>query len=288
MKLKKKIVALIITLISVALLGLVCLQVYMLNYAYQLELNIFKQNVNAALSSIVKKVEMREALKKMIKVTVGVKDKGPKQLALINMTSCDSLEADDEMIWKSRIPKTEKVEIDSGKIKFSLESPQRVRLRVLDSLGQVVKKIIYEERPAGSYQYALDDSSFVQGEVFFDFITDSSTFIMQLEEGKMHGLSPSAASDSQRRYIVERVLKDLSGFHRIPLLQRVNPVLLDSVVNETLQEKGIHTPFSYGVISAKSDSIILSDQTTYHQELLSSIYNTRLFHYDMFVEKNNI
>ena len=43
-------------------------------------------------------------------------------------------------------PKTEKVEIDSGKIKFSLESPQRVRLRVLDSLGQVVKKIIDEEK----------------------------------------------------------------------------------------------------------------------------------------------
>jgi two-component system, OmpR family, phosphate regulon sensor histidine kinase PhoR len=288
MKLKKQIVALIIILISVALLGLVCLQIYMLNHAYQLELNIFKQNVNSALSGIVKKVEMREALKKMIKVTVGMNEKGPKQMALINMTSCDTLETHEKLIWNTKIQNNENVKIDSGKIKFKLQKPQRVRLRVLDSLGQVIKNIMDEEKPAGMYQFAIDDSSLVQGAFFFDLITDSSTFIMQLKNGRMRGLSPSTVSNNERRYIVEHVLDDLSGFHRIPLLERLNPVLLDSVVNETLQEKGIHMPFSYGVISASNDSIILSDQITFHKELLTSNYKTRLFPYDMFVEKNNI
>jgi two-component system, OmpR family, phosphate regulon sensor histidine kinase PhoR len=288
MKLKKQIVALIIILISVALLGLVCLQIYMLNHAYQLELNIFKQNVNSALSGIVKKVEMREALKKMIKVTVGVNEKGPKQMALINMTSCDTLERHEKLIWNTKIQNNENVEIDSGKIKIKLKKPQRVRLRVLDSLGQVIKNIMDEEKPAGIYQFAIDDSSLVQGAFFYDLITDSSTFIMQLKNGRMSGLSPSAVSNNQRRYIVEHVLDDLSGFHRIPILERLDPVLLDSVVKETLLEKGIHTPFSYGIISSNIDSIILSDQITFHKELLTSNYKTRLFPYDIFVEKNNI
>ena len=288
MKLKKQIVALIITLISVALLGLMCLQVYMLNHAYKMELNIFKQNVNSALSSIVKKVEMREALKRMIKVTVGVNEKGPKKMALINMETYDSLETPEEMIWKTKIQKDEHVKIDSGKIKFRLKTPLRVRLGGLDSLGQVITKIMDEEKPAGNYQFAINDSSLAHDAFYFDFITDSSTFIMHLENGEMSGLSPIAASDSQRRYIVERVLQDLSGFHRIPLEERVSYAFLDSVVNETLNEKGIQTPFSYGVISANSDSIILSDQDTYRQELLDSNYKTRLFPYDIFVEKNNI
>ncbi len=288
MKLKKQIVILIITLISVALLGLVCLQVYMLNHAYRLELNIFKQNVNSALSSIVKKIEVREALTRMIKVTVGINKEGSEHLTLINMETCDSLKGRKEMIWKTKIKKNETVKFDSGKINFRLKTPQNARFRILDSLGQLVKKNIDEAKPAGKYQFAVEDSSLIQGAFSFDFNTDSSTFFMHLENGEMSGLSPTAASDSQRRYIVERVLQDLSGFHRVPLKERVNPTFLDSVINETLKEKGIHTSFTYGVISANNDSIILSNQKTYNQKLLNSDYKTRLFPYDIFVEKNNI
>ncbi|MBC8180441.1 HAMP domain-containing histidine kinase [candidate division KSB1 bacterium] len=260
----------------------------MLNHAYRLELNIFKQNVNSALSSIVKKIEVREALTRMIKVTVGINKEGSEHLTLINMETCDSLKGRKEMIWKTKIKKNETVKFDSGKINFRLKTPQNARFRILDSLGQLVKKNIDEAKPAGKYQFAVEDSSLIQGAFSFDFNTDSSTFFMHLENGEMSGLSPTAASDSQRRYIVERVLQDLSGFHRVPLKERVNPTFLDSVINETLKEKGIHTSFTYGVISANNDSIILSNQKTYNQKLLNSDYKTRLFPYDIFVEKNNI
>jgi len=288
MKLKKQTVTLIITLISVALLGLVCLQVYMLNHAYQLELNIFKQNVNSALSSIVKKVEVREALTRMIKVTVDINEEGAKQSALIKMEACDSLKGSNELIWKTKIKKYNNSHTDSSKINFRLKTPKRVQMLVQDSLGMFVNKFFKEEKPLQKHLRAIKDSSFINDTFFFDLNKDSSTFIMHLDSGKMGGLTHSAVSDSQRRYIVERVLQDMSGFHRIPLEERVNPTFLDSVINETLKEKGIHTPFTYGVISANNDSIILSDQKIFNSELLTSDYKTRLFPYDIFVDKNTI
>ena len=288
MKLRKKIVVLIITLISAALLGLVCLQVYMLNNAYRLELNIFKQNVNAALSAIVQKVETHEALKKVIKVKVGLNQEGSRKMALINMETCDSLVAPGEKKWETNIPKNDPFKIDSGMVKFSLETPQHVRLRIVDSLGQVVQKIIDEEKPAGNYEFAIKDSTLFHGALFFNFKTDSATYIINLEDGRKSAVMPKPASDNRRRKLVERVLWELDGISHVPIEKRIKPAFLDSVVHETLKEKGINTPAAYAVISVKNDSIIMAGQKSFDLELLKSDHKTRIFPYDIFFEKNDL
>src|SRR4030042_3457619 len=115
MKLKQKTVAAIIALISVALLGLMVLQIVVLNRAYQLELSIFEQNINSALSSIVQKLEMRETVSKIFKVTVGIDEAGPRRMAMININTTDALKTADDFCWVGEADKFKKDRVDSGK-----------------------------------------------------------------------------------------------------------------------------------------------------------------------------
>ena len=75
MKLHQKTVAFIITLITIALVGLGGIQVYLLNHAMKLEAQIFDQNVNLAMSSILQKLETRETLQSVF--TVGFDEDDP-------------------------------------------------------------------------------------------------------------------------------------------------------------------------------------------------------------------
>ena len=67
MKLNKKIVITILSLITFALAGLLGLQVFLLKHALELETRIFNQNVHSALDSIIKKLENQEALEAIAK-----------------------------------------------------------------------------------------------------------------------------------------------------------------------------------------------------------------------------
>ncbi len=288
MKLKRKIVVVIITLISVALFGLMVLQILLLQRAYQLELSIFKQNVNSALSSIVQKLETRETVAKIFKVTVGIENAGPQQLGVISINTTDSLKTADDFCWAGKTDKFQKVRLDSGKIIFQLDQPQYVRLRIIDSLGQQVKKILDEKKPAGNYTVAIDDSFSNSGSFFFSFNTDSETYVLHSSRKKFNGAVQTVSDDKSKRLLVERVLENLSQADHIPVEKRINPALLDTVVAETLREKGFTTPFVYGVISAPKDSVILVSEARFQKELAATRYKTRLFPHDVFLEKNDI
>ena len=288
MKLSKSKIITIIILISIALIGLLWLQIYILNHAINLEREIFSQNVNAALNSIIQKLESREALTRVFRVAVDMKKADKDKIAMIRLQTDDSLKIPDRLSWVSSQFREPQIEFDSNKVVFQLTSPQHVRLRILDSLGQEIVNLVNERKPAGKYEVKIPRTKIVKGTSIFNFVTDSSAYIMHLVDGCPDGVFQNMTVKETRRNIVEKVLDDLSANNQVPIEKRIDFALLDSVVHATMQEKGIQTPVAYGIISAEQDSIVLAKPGKYQNEISRSEYRARLFPHDIFVEKNDL
>lgn len=288
MKLSKTKIVTIIILISIALIGLLWLQISMLNHAIELEREIFQQNVNAALNSIVQKLETREALTRVFKLAIDLKKADKEKVAMIRFQADDSLKMPDQLFWVGEPFAEPQFKIEDNKVIFQLNSPRHVRLRILDSLGQELGSLLDESKPPGKYAIAIPKYEIGSGTFIVNFATDSAAYVMHLKNGTPSGIVQNMKVRENRRVIVEKVLDDLSAKNQNSIEKRINFAVLDSVVNATIKEKGILMPIAYGIISADQDSVALAKPAKYHSEISRSRFRARLFPHDVFVEKNDL
>ena len=288
MKLNKKIVITIVLLITTALIGLITLQIYLLNHAIKLETQIFQQNVNAALSNIVQKLETNETLTKILKVSVDLESRHKPPMAMIALQHTDSTSMEDEIFSAANLKMLPKIYIDSNKVVFNLDTKQHVYLRILDSLGREISKPIDEVKPAGKHEVELWDSKSYKGSYHLNFISDSTTYFMKIVDGRSCDLIKNPARKEKKRRIVEKVFNDLTFGKPAPITSRINPAMLDSILNVTLLEKGIQMPYAYGIVRAANDSLIIVKPKKLNADIRFSKYKTRLFPHDLFAEKNDL
>ena len=287
MKLNRKKVTTIILLISIALLGLICIQIYLLKNAYDLKLQAFNQNVNTALSNIVQSLENRESLAGIMRVSINQEMDSAKGLAIYNIVTEDSLFEKNVTIHRQKLFKPN-VKFEDKKIVFMLESPQRVRLRLLDSLGQKIEDLIDEQKPAGEHEVDISDPKFARGRFNFNFMSDSTTCLITLVNGEANWFSSELNSPGNRRIFVDKVMEELSDVKRIPITDRLLPDVLDSTIINHLDEQGIDMPFAYGVIPAQKDSLYFVKPVEFSNEIKSSLFRSQLFPTDIFVERNDL
>ena len=281
-----KTVALIVGLMSLALLGLIGIQLYLLDHAMELKKQAFRQNVNAALTSIVQQLETREMATKIFNVAVDVSPR--KGMAFFGMdVEQDSLRHLDSL-RVTVLREKPQFKIDSNRVWYNLPTPQHVRIILLDSLGHESVQVINEFKRAGKHQQDLRPYPFKKGAVFVSFSTDSASFVTKLRDGKMNEGVPPALSQTNRQMIVRRVLDDITTARFVPLETRVKPAVLDSLVNSTLNAKGIATAYAYGVIAASHDSLHFAKPAQYNGELKKSEFRSRLFPNDIFAAHDEL
>ena len=284
-----KTVALIVGLMSFALLGLIGIQLYLLDHAMELKKQAFRQNVNAALTSIVQQLEAREVATKVFNVAVNASP--GKQMAFIGMdVQHESLRQLDSVRVTGRVLLREnpQFKIDSNRVWYNLPTPQHVRIILLDSLGQESVQVTNEFKGAGKHEQDLRPYPFKKGAVFVSFTTDSTSFVAKMRDGKMHESLPPALLQENRQMIVRRVLDDITTARSIPFDARVKPAVLDSLVNSTLSAKGIATTYAYGVIAAPRDSLYLAKPAEYKGALKKSEFRSRLFPNDIFAAHDEL
>ncbi len=290
MKLSRKTIGAIIGVMSFALLGLIAIQLYLLDHALELKKQAFRQNVNAALSSIVQTLETGELVGKVLDVTAKVPQQ--KRVAIIGMkveSNTDSLNWIDSLVVAGRVvPKEPQIKIDGNKVRYNLATPQHVRLILFDSLGHKAIHVIDEFKPAGAHEVRLKSLPFRKGGVFASFTTDSSSFVARMDDQKIGGVIPEAISHEKRQFIVRKVLDDITRPHGVPFETRVEPAILDSLVNSTLNAKGIATTYAYGVVSVPRDSLRLAKPAKFTSELKRSEFRSRLFPNDIFAAENDL
>ncbi len=240
MKLKKKTVTTIIVLTTAALLGLICIQIYLLTNALKLKKQAFGQNVNAALATVVQKLETREAVTDIFKVSIEAEEEFTESTSSFYYSVNDSAK---QIKVKSRFirPPVPEVDLDNSKLTYSLPKAQYVRIMLLDSLGHVVEKVEDGYKTAGRHEIELKTSDPSVGQFNFNFTTDSSSYIMMMAKGHIQKQTGDLSSENSRLTLINRILKQWTESKREPVDSRVNMTLLDSLLEMALKEQG-HSP----------------------------------------------
>ncbi|MCG3120549.1 MAG: Adaptive-response sensory-kinase SasA [bacterium] len=279
----------IVALMSLALLGLIGVQLYLLDHAMELKKQAFRQNVNAAMSSIVQQLETKEMATKVFNVALNVAPRD--QMAVVgmhfehdNMLRSDSLRVTGRFMVKDQ----PQFKIDSNRVWYELPTAQHVRLALLDSLGQKSIQILNEFKPAGKHEQVLHSLPFKKGVVFLSFTTDSTSFVTKVRAGETNEIIPPPISSEKRQMIIRKVVDDITTAKFVPFEARVKPAILDSLIDATLNEKGIVTAYAYGVVSAPRDSLFLAKPAKFDGELKRSEFRSRLFPNDIFAAPDDL
>ena len=223
MKLNKKIVTIIITLITIALVGLVCLQIFILNRAVQLELQTFRQNVNSALNSVVQKLEVLETKNKTVKIVYSLNNKSGK-----NTTICDSTLFNNVTVFRNKTPDSCNIfppfKIDSNKIFYHVEGP----LNILDSLNsdnKVVDTLKHKKL------FRTEFANFPPGNrnVNVNLASDSTAYFIQVNSSQISDSALNRIPMVERQVLINKILDEMVV--KVDINDRIQPSILDSIVD---------------------------------------------------------
>ncbi|MBN2093024.1 HAMP domain-containing histidine kinase [candidate division KSB1 bacterium] len=288
MKPRKKIVAVIISLITLALVGLICWQIYILNHVFELEQESFRQNVNAALGSIIQKLEAHEVATKIFKISVAAEEKNATNLGIIYKTEPDSAKEFKGVVWmQTLLPREPFVHLNKKDLSIRLPEKQRIKIILVDSTGKETK-LINEVRTAGEFKIQIPDSLIKSGQYQLNIKTDSLFYFAQIINGEPAKILKSPSAIRRKQKLVEKVVDELTILPQIPITSRIDLADLDSLVNVTLAEKGITLPAAYGIMATANDSLIHIKPAIYQNQIRQSEFRSRLFPHDLFMEKNDL
>ena len=290
MKQKRKTMVVIIVLISAALLGLIWLQIVLLDRAFELKNQAFQQNVNSALNSIVHRLEEKEMVSKVIRVMIKADSNKPAQKIHreIKVLSTDVEFGDSSIVWNYKYSNIPRFDVEKGKFYYNLTSPQHVRLRILDTLGNEIEEVLNEYKPAGHYEMLIDTPSAKRGKTILNFLADSSSYNMIVVAGSKINFSSGLLSDEKKSTLINRILSQLTEIETQPIEARIQKAVLDSVVKTTLAENQINLPVEYGIHAIKQDTIKFAASSMSITSLKESKFRSRLFPGDPFYSQNDI
>ncbi|MGH7491308.1 MAG: sensor histidine kinase [bacterium] len=290
---KQKTMTAIILLITVALAGMVWMQIILLKKAFALAEQAFTQNVNTALSSMVGKLEDRETVSRVFSAMVKPMP-FQRVLAVQAHVDEDSLDlAGGGGAWQRPLA-APPVHFDpkTRDFSFTLSAPKRVRLRILDSLGRPLQAIIDEMKPPGDYHVQLDSTHAPGGDFIYNFNlgTDSSTYDVVFMGASQHGDHARWFSNEGREKIIHQVLDELTMIKRKPIESRIQAVVLDSIVQMVLQAQGLRLAHGYGVMdySGPRDSLKFATPAVHTAELQATPFRARLFPTDPLYQRSEL
>ncbi|MFH1843706.1 MAG: HAMP domain-containing sensor histidine kinase [bacterium] len=84
-----------------------------------------------------------------------------------------------------------------------------------------------------------------------------------------------------RTGLVHRVLENVSHLAKGPITDRLSTDRLDSLLASSLAEVGIETPYSFGIVANRPDTLLFASADGVHRQLRDSDYRTRLFPLDL-------
>lgn len=233
-------IRLISILISIAMIGLILAQLYWINSAFKLKEERFEESVNTALRNVVYKHEKKSAAAKISK-RFNFRKQGMRW-----MDKEDSLKSNAQFITDSHLDKKAyhlKPDRFNVKIVEELES---------DSAGVLVKRSrqkSYSSDSLGTSDMNFDDHLLKDGPMPLSFDTTA-------KNDRWFSRRSDVVNDIFDELISINIYNDYDD--------KINPPLLDSIMQNELKDKGITTRFRFGI----------TDQTgklLYHNDSLGDV-----------------
>lgn len=264
-KTEKRHIAIMITAISLALLGLISLQIYLLMESYEQKEQAFDRNVMNALNAVSHLIEKEEAAANIFTVAMepppilnGGKRKIKRILSKDTNHSHPNGGSRYSWIISDSIPK---------------QQGNQVRVEVFHSTGiDTVSSVIIQkkgksgpESQSYSYSYSTQDNKMQ----IRTSIGDSAAVILRDTTKKRRG------------EIVSKVVDKLFLMETLPIEQRLDTMKLNSMIKGSLSSVGISMPFSYRLTGGDQDSARGTNDSAASIDAPSKPYRTRLFPNDV-------
>lgn len=294
---RKRSIALIIGLMSFALLGVITMQLYFLNQSYQLQSELFDRSVNEALNNVVAKVTRHDALN-FLNAKTRLRNKANSALKSNALDNNSNVENN---VTKSLSKK--KLSYRQKKLAILRDSLRRLILNkkmddefdrltqggkfdlqfrfeeYTDELGITHQRITPElvkippysqKRKLHKYdtvRYIYSDPQFGKQIISVPHINAEWARVQdrKLKERQLNEVRKLLENDSLQntpqnngKTTVIANLAEEYGKYGEPLKLRLDPYWIDTLLRFELRNKGINLPFSYEVTLANKDSLIFS------------------------------
>jgi two-component system phosphate regulon sensor histidine kinase PhoR len=251
----------IITLIaSLALMGLIAIQVYWINNAITLGRHRFEQDVNEALDKVVSRMEKQRAASKISK-KFNFRKQGIRWF-----TPKDSATKDSQLISDTKNSANE-LALKNDKINVKIYEEYSS-----DSNGVMVKKSRHKDYLSDSTSSELDINP--NNEMVLP------TYIQQFNSGDLNRKWYSENKDMVNDIFDELVSINIYN----DFTNKVDTALLDSVLRLGLLQQGISTKYCYGILPAANlpeDSVKLTEKD---KALYASEYKINLSPDNIFIK----
>jgi two-component system phosphate regulon sensor histidine kinase PhoR len=295
---KKKSIALIICLMSFALLGVMGMQFYFLRQSFQLKSQLFDRSVNEALNSVVTKIAKHDALNflntKALQAQTGqtawkatrlkgnadsineIKSTKPRSTRLLSSREKkiallrDSLR---RMILHKRMDDEMATLMQGSSVDLQLHYEE-----FTDDFGivhgRITPVLVRNTAPVKKNQklhkydtirYIYSDPEFGKQVISQPRLNaqwqreqDRKQKERQFREVKKLLEADSLKNSSPGKSTVIENLAEEYGKYGEPLKMRINPFWIDTLLRFELHNEGVFLPFSYEVTTANSDSLIFS------------------------------
>lgn len=262
---KKKKIYFIIVIITIALIGLVGIQLYWINNAVKIKESRFRQSVNEAITNVIYRLEKIETAS-LVKKRMDFYRQLPQLIP-----GSDSLEG---VYYRNSWQYSNQYSNDSiygyskENLKFGYKNggTGNVIKEIDTTIEHVDKRSAYEE-------YNTENPA-------------------KQEEKKPLSSDPPQSKKIQqslrnRSMIIQDIFNDMMNLDKRRYIEkRLDPGVLDSLIKAELKNHGINTKFEYGLFSAMRNSLVYEKTGEYTKELMDESYSFVMFPNDLFNAAN--
>lgn len=289
MKLSWKIVGAISALIIISLAGLVILQTSLLKSAMTLKEQAFRQNVLAAMQSIVQKLEIGEATTVAFET---IRDDSLKiGTAFVGLdgrlVSRDSIMASVTTFCDNRMAPTP-FHMDHDTLFYTVASPRHVHIDVQSPDKTRRTTLVDTFQTAGSHKVIVPEGFRDNPGILIGFESDSTSGSQRTLIATQDNAATGTAINAEKLKIVKLVINNLTATEQTPITERLEPSRLDSAVKAALTQSQIDLPYAFAVSSGSGDSLAIVSNAGYAPDLRQSEFKTRLFPNDFFSPHNEL
>ncbi len=237
----------IIVTMTMALVGLVGLQLYWIRGAISVRESYFIANVNEAVSNVLYKIEKIEFSKQMNDPNAGL-----SPLLLIDSLNREIIrKMEEEMVKKSQDD--------------------------LDSISTIQGRISVEFY--GKNKNSTIDTA--ANTTFSEFGTNS----IELSKSVNSEVVKDSVMMLQKESLFNQVIESLMNYnHYRPIEKRIDLILLDSLLSIELKNYGIKTQYEFGIYSPMQQKLSMEKSGAFSQELIDKGLIFNLFPSDVFSE----
>ena len=260
----KKSIRGIIALMSIALIGVIGLQLYWIFHDIRLKEQQFEQSVNQAMNSIVDRIETNEAMNILHERVFNFDPQRVTQLIIRDTTNFNPVTITDTSIEIPNLPGHPPPimeDLDNADINIEFHRPGSNR-----SFLRVQKRNYFHKDSVSQHTIHSSQITRVFG--------DSAEITIRQNEEKIK------ARLEKLNDVMQKVAVEFAGPEG-DVLSRIDSTRLDSLINMELKNRGIDIDVNYGVLNGLSNSFLIQKSKIDQKELQNSKFRILLFPNDI-------